>query len=131
MLARTATLLIAAIFVLLPLSGCGSSVPQYQPGPLTDSTACGVLNADQAGGDTGDIDTYVRHANPYLAGDALQVQYQAELNVLPSLLGECQANPSELLSAAYSKALDTPSPTTPDPCAGHGGEPAYAWCAQH
>lgn len=21
--------------------------------------------------------------------------------------------------------------TTPDPCAGHGGEPAYAWCAQH
>lgn len=96
------------------LAAC-SSQPQYKPGPLANSTPCGVLNADQAAGDTADIDNYVLAANPYLADQPLQVQIQGEMDIMPSLLGECQNEPSELLTAAYNKAQEKSLSETPTP----------------
>lgn len=105
MTGRVIAIATLALLAALTLAACGSSPPTYSPGPLADSTACGVLTADQDAGDHADITRYVTGANPYLAGDSLQVQTLAEMNVLPGLLGECQSNPAEVLSAAYDKAL--------------------------
>lgn len=103
----------AALCVLLALTSCSSV--QYKPGPLSNSTPCGVLNADQAGGDHTDITDFVQSANPYLAGDPLNVQIQGEMDVLPNLLGECHDNPAELLAAAYEKAQNEFLSATPTP----------------
>lgn len=94
------------------------STMTYKPGPLSNSTPCGVLNADQSAGDSEDITDYLQIANPYLANDAVDVQIQGEMDILPDLLGECQNSPAELLSAAYNKALDrslAPSSTSEAP----------------
>jgi hypothetical protein len=113
MLGSLAVLLLGAVLLV----GCGSN--DYDPGPLANSTACGVLTADQAGQDSADIDAYVQAANPYLAGLSPEAQGIAVADVLPVLLGECQAHPDELLSAAYSNAqsasLATTDTDTPDP----------------
>lgn len=99
----------------LGIAAAAGAFTGYQPGPLADSTACGVLTADQAAGDTGDIDRYLRAADPYAA--ILGVEVQIEADRLPRLLGECQDHPDEVLSAAYDKAVaaadgDTAAPTT-------------------
>lgn len=106
---RTAAGLLVAAATLLTLTACGKS---YSPGPLINSTACGVLTADQSAGDTADIGTFVQGANPFTAGDDITTQFQAEANVLPDLLGECQGHPSEVLSAAYDNALSASESTT-------------------
>jgi hypothetical protein len=119
MIRRATTIAWLALLAALTLAACGSS---YSPGPLANSTACGVLTADQSAGDTADINTFVQGENPFTAGDSADVQSLAEANVLPGLLGECQNHPAEVLSAAYNNALaaspalasSAPAPVVPD-----------------
>lgn len=95
-------LLIWGIVVATHSSGSAS----YQPGPLTNSTPCGVFNADQAAGDSGDVDTFMQSSMPAVPGVSFEAQINVELEDLPPLVTECRSNPSELLSAAYNKAVE-------------------------
>lgn len=107
-----------AVIGISLLAAC-SQKSDYQPGSLSNSTPCGVLNADQSAGDSTDITNFILASNPYLAANGdVRVQIQGEMDVLPHLLGECQNHPDELLAAAYNKAVSaslTPQQTSTMP----------------
>lgn len=112
---RPIILAVLGAIIGLVLAACGTS---YEPGPVTDSTACGVVNADQAGGDNTDITNYLNSGPSVLdttSAIGIEAQMNLDLQELPVLLRECAAHPSELASVAKSVAIDSPDTAVPTP----------------
>lgn len=108
-------ILIGAIATGVALTAVATGVAQ--PGPVTNSTSCAVVNADNADGDQLDVANYLNAMFPLPATSmvAVEAQTDVELQEIGPFDQACSQNPDELAVAAWEHAVGTPDTSIPLP----------------